>query len=93
VLCRPSIPDDHLLRLTHERIKEVVNKQQHFSSYKDEIPYFENVHCEISGWCEINELEKKKEIPGLKFNGFRFVKQSGKLHKSKESWKKLINKL
>lgn len=93
IFCRPSIPDDHLLRLTHDRIKDVVKKQQHFSSYKDDVPHFENMHCEIAGWCKLDELEKVNKIPGLEFNGNRFVKQSGRLHRDKKSWKKLISKI
>jgi len=37
------MPDDHLLRLTREKIIETVENQQHFNSYKENIPYFENI--------------------------------------------------
>jgi hypothetical protein len=93
VFCRPNIPDDHLLRITKERIKELVKNQQHYSLYKDQIPGFENIFCEVAGWCSIDELEKTGSIPGLNFRGFRYVKKTGELHRSKEKWQELIKKL
>lgn len=93
ILCRPDIPDDHLLRITRERIIEIVNKQQHFSTYKDKIPEFKNIACEIAGWCNIDELKKATEIPGQKFNGLRYVKQTGYLHKNRKNWEKLLRRL
>ena len=96
IFCRPDIPDDHLLRITRDRITEIVKNQQHFSLYKDDIPEFKNISCEIAGWCSIDELEKLKasEIPGLETaEGFRHVKKTGQLHKDKKSWEGLVNKL
>ncbi|HUV47040.1 MAG TPA: hypothetical protein VMW29_02800 [Candidatus Bathyarchaeia archaeon] len=93
IFCRPDIPDDHLLRITKNRIEELVKNQQHFQSYKDDIPRFENVYCEIAGWADIDELEKVKSIPGIDFNGWRYVKKTGLLHKSKKDWEKLIKRL
>ena len=94
IFCRPDIPDDHLLRITKDRIIEVVKNQQHFPSYKSEIPHFENIRCEIAGWCAIGELEKVTSIPGQEFeNGPRYVKKTGDLHRSREEWNKLINQL
>lgn len=91
IFCRPDIPDDHLLRITKDRIIEVVKNQQHYHKYKDQIPDFENMFCEIAGWCRVDELEKVSSIPGQEFTGIRYVKQSGKLHKNRESWQKLIS--
>ncbi len=91
IFCRPDIPDDHLLRITKDRIIEVVKNQQHYPKYKDQIPDFENMFCEIAGWCRVDELEKVTSIPGQEFTGIRYVKQSGKLHKDKESWRELVN--
>ena len=93
IFCRPDIPDDHLLRLTRDRIIETIKNKQHYPTYKDKIPYFENMFCEVAGWCWINELEKKDEIPGQKFDGPRFVKKSGLLHRGREDWKLLLSKL
>ncbi len=93
IFCRPDIPDDHLLRITKKRIMEVVKNQQHYSKYKNEMPEFENIFCEIVGWCKINELEKVTSIPGQEFTGVRYVKKSGELHKDKESWQKFIKLL
>jgi hypothetical protein len=93
IFCRPNMPDDHLLRLTREKIIETVENQQHFSSYKEDIPYFENIFCEIAGWCRLEELEKVTEIPGQDFGGYRYVKKSGHLHKDQASWEELISLL
>jgi len=93
IFCRPNIPDDHLLRLTREKIIEAVENQQHFSSYKEDIPYFENIFCEIAGWCKLEELEKVTEIPGQDFGGYRYVKKSGHLHKDQAGWEELISLL
>jgi hypothetical protein len=93
IFCRPDIPDDHLLRITKNRVEELVKSQQHYSTYKDKMPDFENMYCEVAGWCGIGELERVKSIPGQEFDGFRYVKKSGLLHKNLESWKKLVGKL
>jgi len=94
IFCRPNIPDDHLLRITRSKIIEVVKNQPHYPSYKKSIPKFTNIPCEIAGYCYINELEKVTGIPGQEFdNGFRYVKKSGTLHRNREKWQKLINKL
>jgi len=93
IFCRPDIPDDHLLRITKNRIEELVKNQVHFESYKDKMPQFENMFCEIAGWCSIDELEKVKSIPGQEFDGFRYVKKSGKLHRDKKGWENLVKKI
>lgn len=93
IFCRPDMPDDHLLRITKEKIIEIVKNQQHFPRYKDKMPDFVNIKCEIAGWCGIKELKKVTKIPGQDFDGIRYVKQTGKLNRSKAKWKELIEKL
>lgn len=93
IFCRPDMPDDHLLRITKDKVMEIVENQQHFASYKDKIPEFQNMQCEIAGWCDVEELEKVTSIPGQDFDGFRYVKKTGQLHRSKEKWQELINRL
>lgn len=96
IFCRPDIPDDHLLRITKDRIVELVKNQQHYPSYKEDIPEFTDIPCEIAGWIDTKDLEKveAKTIPGLEgATGFRYVKKSGLLHKDKESWKQLLGRL
>ncbi len=93
VFCRPDIPDDHLLRLARETVIQTVKNQQHFPSYKDKIPFFENIPCEVAGYCSIDELDKVDSIPGQDFDGIRYVKQTGKLHKNKQDWAKLLGGL
>jgi hypothetical protein len=96
IFCRPDIPDDHLLRITSDKIIGFVKNQQHFSLYKNSIPRFENILCEISGWCDVEELEKTeaKSIPGLEeATGYRYIKKSGQLHKDRDSWQRLLQRL
>lgn len=93
IFCRPDIPDDHLLRLTREKIIETIKNQQHYHNYKDQIPYFENMPCEIAGFCSIDELEKVNSIPGQDFDGVRFVKKTGLLHRKKEDWEDFLRNL
>jgi hypothetical protein len=93
ILARPDIPDDHLLRITKNRIIEVIKNQKYYPTYKDQMPEFQNMYCEICGWCAIDELERVTGIPGQEFDGVRYVKKSGLLHKTKGDWQKLIEKL
>lgn len=93
IFCRPDIPDDHLLRITKNRIIELVRFQQHYPKYKDEMPDFHDIPCEIAGWCYISELEKVSSIPGQDFDGPRYAKKTGLLHKDKQSWQDLLSKL
>lgn len=93
IFCRPDIPDDHLLRLTREIIIQTVENEQHYSSYKDKIPTWENIPCEVVGYCLINELDQVESIPGQDFDGIRYVKKTGKLHKSRNDWLELLRQL
>lgn len=93
IFCRPNIPDDHLLRLTREKIIETIKNQQHYPSYKNQIPHFQKVPCEIAGYCWIDELEKATSIPGQDFDSLRFVKKTGLLHREKKDWEDLLKKL
>lgn len=93
IYCRPDIPDDHLLRLTRDAVIKAVKDEPHFNSYKNKMPFFSNIPCEIAGYCSAEELEKVSSIEGQDFDGVRYVKKSGLLHRSREDWKKLIKKL
>jgi len=96
ILCRPDIPDDHLLRITRERIIEVVKDQQHYSGYSANIPDFADIPCEVAGWIDIKELERKKasDIPGLEeASGYRYIKKSGNLNRDRKSWEELLSRL
>src|SRR3989339_1408466 len=93
IYCRPNIPDDHLLRLTKEEVNEVVKDKPHYSKYKDLMPDFINIPCEVVGWCHYTDLRETKSIPGQEFDGIRFVKESGLLRKSKKDWENLIKQL
>ena len=93
IYCRPNIPDDHLLRLTKEEVNEAVKDKPHYSKYKDLMPDFINIPCEVAGWCHYTDLRETNSIPGQEFDGVRFVKESGLLRKSKKDWEELIKQL
>lgn len=93
IFSRPDLPDDHLLRITREQTATAVAKEQHYSTYKDSMPPFRNIPCEVAGWCSVDELERVTSIPGQDFGGIRFVKKSGDLRKDRESWRMLLGKL
>ena len=90
VFCRVDIPDDHLLRIARNDIISSVKEGPLFNNYKDLVPFFENIRCEVVGWCRFDELESVTSIPGQTFEGIRRVMQSGKLRKSKDDWQALI---
>lgn len=94
IFARVDLPDDHLLRITAEAISAKVSGQPHFSRYREAIIPLTAIQCEIAGYCDIAELERVTSIPGQDFdNGPRFVKQSGKLHKSSADWEQLISRI
>lgn len=93
VYCRPDIPDDHLLRITKEQINLLVKDKPHYSKYKELMPEFTSIPCEITGWCYYTDLRETTSIPGQEFDGVRFVKESGLLRKSKADWQEFIQKL
>jgi len=94
IYCRPDIPDDHFLRITKKEVINLVKNKPHFSKYKDLIPDFHDIPCEIAGWCWAKELEEVTSIPGQEFdNGTRFVKKSGALRREKKDWAELVKML
>lgn len=93
IYCRPDIPDDHLLRLTKEKISEAVKGKQHYPKYEDLMPDLVDIPCEVAGWCYYTDLRETDSIPGQDFDSPRFVKESGLLRKSKADWQELIQKL
>ena len=60
----------------------------------DRIPGFDNIPCEIAGWCKRGDLEEVTSIPGLTFdNGVRYVRKSGLLRRSSADWKEFVRLL
>ncbi len=94
IYCRPDIPDDHLLRITKDQIIKLVKNEPHFHRYKNIIPGWSDIPCEVAGWCRVGELEEVNSIPGQDFeNGPRYVKKSGNLRRKKKDWEELIRML
>lgn len=93
IFCRPDIPDDHILRIAKIAVQKIVEGKPHYNSYKEHMPDFANIPCEVVGWCRYTDLEEVKEIPGQIFDGVRFVKASGKLKSSPDDWEQLVKML
>ncbi|MBI4437315.1 MAG: hypothetical protein HY590_07885 [Candidatus Omnitrophica bacterium] len=93
IFCRPDIPDDHILRITKEQIVKEVSTCPYYPVYSDSMSGFEDIPCEIAGWCEAGELQRVTEIPGQSFDGVRYVRQSGLLRRTKSEWEELIRRL
>ncbi|HLC43762.1 MAG TPA: hypothetical protein VJK08_01365 [Patescibacteria group bacterium] len=93
IYCRPDIPDDHLLRLTRNEVIKAVKDEPHFPIYKDKIPHFTPIKCEVVGFCSIDQLEKVSSIEGQTFDGNRYVRKSGMLSRSRKDWESLLKRL
>lgn len=93
ILCRPALPDDHLLQIAKPEIIKYIESQPHYHKYKSYIQNFTNIRCEIVGWCEFNELQEITKISGYNFGSPRLVKKSGELHKDVASWQRLIKRI
>jgi len=90
IFTRVDLPDDHLLRIAREEIRELVKNQQHYKMYEKMIPTFEPISVQVAGFAYINDLETVEEIPGQEFEGERYVKRSGELRRDIEEWKKVF---
>ncbi len=93
VFCRPDLPDDHLLRLAKNEVVRAVSGKPLYETYKDSMPVFSNINCEIAGFCYKNELQRVTSIPGQPFDGHRYVQLSGKLRRSRAEWERLLSNL
>jgi len=90
VFTRVDLPDDHLLRIARNDIKELVRNQQHYSLYEEFIPNLQPISVEVAGFAYIDDLEVVTEIPGQDFGGDRYVKRTGDLRRSLEDWDEAI---
>jgi hypothetical protein len=93
IFCRPDIPDDHLLRITKKAVIGVIEHKPHFPKYRDLMPDFLDIPCEVVGWCTYEDLQPTTEIPGQHFDGIRYVIESGRLKRKDGDWRKLIHLL
>ena len=93
VFCRVDIPDDHLMRISRDNIKQLIQEQQHHERYFELIPGFEDIPYEVAGWCTLDNLEEVTEIPGQEFSGPRYVISSGRMNRSRQSWNEFVQML
>lgn len=90
IFTRVDLPDDHLLRVGAEEVRGLVQDQQHYQLYESLIPVLEPIPVEIAGFAYIDELETVEEIPGQRFEGVRYVKKTGELHRHVDEWREVF---
>lgn len=90
VFTRVDLPDDHLLRISHNEILSLLRNQQHFGLYEDRIQPLYPMRCEIAGFAYGADLELSDSIPGYQFDSERYVKQTGKLRRNLSEWREAI---
>lgn len=94
IFCRVGLPSDHLFRILREHsfFKEVKNFLEEENGFR-KIKELGDIPIWIAGFSYHGELDKVKEIPGQKFENWRYVKSVGEMHNSDEDWNELIEKL
>ena len=91
IFTRVALPDDHLLRIGSNEIKELVKDQKHYELYEKFVPSFSPIKVEVCGFAQINDLEVVTKIPGQEFDGYRYVKNTGSLNRNIEKWKEVFS--
>lgn len=94
IFARVDLPSDHLFRILRDhsffkKAKDFLEKDDRFR----EIEELKEVKVWICGFAYHKDLEKISEIPGQKFNGYRYVKKVGELKNSAEDWDKFTKML
>lgn len=94
IFARVGLPSDHLFRILREhsffkKVKNFLEKDEAFRKISElkEIPIW------ICGFSCHEELEKATEIPGQKFEGYRYVKSVSEMHNSDQEWREVITQL
>lgn len=101
VFCRVDLPDDHLLRICRDDIERRLDSLQHhnlqaglhLNSYRNQLPTYAPIRCEIAGWCTTANLRPVMEIPGQNFENPNHVIESGLLNRSTACWEEFRDKL
>jgi hypothetical protein len=94
VFVRVGLPSDHLFRILREHsffksVKDFLENSNEFRKIEE----LRNIPIWICGFSYFNELEKVTEIPGQKFEGYRYVKSVSKMHNLDSDWNTLISKI
>jgi len=90
VFMRVNLPDDHLLRVGHQEITNLLQNQQHFQLYRERIEPLGPIRCEVAGFAYRADLELTNSIPGYKFPSERYCRQTGRLRRSIDEWRRAI---
>jgi len=100
ILVRVDLPDDHLMRLAKEVLPHLLATQSYFASYKSKMLNLGPIPCEIAGFCRVEELEKVSDPKTLgkilgtsNPKGYRYVKATGKLHRSLSDWEDIARSI
>jgi hypothetical protein len=94
VFARVDLPSDHLFRILREhsffrKVKDYLDKNKNFRK----IDELKKIKVWICGFSWHKELYKTNEIPGQKFEGYRYAKSVKDMHNSDKDWNKLMSKL
>lgn len=91
IFVRVGLPSDHLFRILRDhsffkKVKDFFDSDGRFRKIDElkEIPVW------ICGYNMYEELERVTEIPGQKFDGYRYIKSVKSMHNSDDDWAKLI---
>jgi hypothetical protein len=90
VLVRVDLPDDHLVRVAYRRMVGLLRRGEHFSKYNEQLGSLKKIPCEVCGFAWRKELRRVKKIPGQRFTGIRYVIESGRLHRDRADWLKIL---
>lgn len=94
IFIRVGLPSDHLFRIlrNHSFFSTVRKFLEHQPTFR-KIEKLNDIPIWICGYNHFKEFKKATEIPGLKFNGYRFIVSTADMHNSDNEWKDLISKL
>jgi len=94
IFARVDLPSDHLFRILRshsffKKVKDFLDLSEGFRK----IEPLEKVPVWICGFNYHGEFDKSDEIPGQKFNGWRYIKSVSGMHNSDQDWREFISRL
>ena len=94
IFARVGLPSDHLFRILrdHSFFRKVSDFLESSEDYR-KIEELGDITVWICGFSFHGEFESVEEIPGQKFDGYRYVKSVADMHNSDGDWEDFISKL
>ncbi|MCX7550884.1 hypothetical protein [Xanthomarina sp. F2636L] len=95
IFVRVGLPSDHLFRIlrNHSFFKRVSkylikNEEKGFRKINE----LDNIPIWICGYSYHKDLKKVESIPGLNFDGYRYVASVNEMKNKNSDWKRIINR-